>query len=395
MRMNTLEIVGLREVCQKKATAADLIGADENAYLAMVEGQTLMVDEPEFWAVREEATSIGKDCSDFSFNLFDFRMTIDPFVLAKLKGARLRNGCHTLMVTPNLAAGESYHNTPALHRLVGGPRGFFPVDITLSMNGQPHNVTVKVYPEQEPDQIIEQPFVVISSRWAENYFHWLADCLPRLACFDFVPELRGTPILIPAQGPAFQNEILAALGFDKNVIRFTGAVVGGDQMYYPSFFCPGGHSRQQIDWLRDKLRAAYGVPAEEERTERLYITRAGSRARRLVNEDDVTAYMRRNGFKVIQPETMSFGEQVRLFSRASVLAMAHGAGCANVMLCRPGATLIELIPDTSRHPGYWILAKASGMKYGRLLCASTPPPIADMQVDMGKLDTVVQQVLAS
>jgi capsular polysaccharide biosynthesis protein len=45
----------------------------------------------------------------------------------------------------------------------------------------------------------------------------------------------------------------------------------------------------------------------------------------------------------VAAETLSFAEQVRLFSGAAVIAGAHGAGFANMVFAPAGTEMIELI----------------------------------------------------
>jgi Glycosyltransferase 61 len=47
--------------------------------------------------------------------------------------------------------------------------------------------------------------------------------------------------------------------------------------------------------------------------------------------------------EIVAPETLSFPQQVALFSQAAVIAGAHGAGFSNMAFASPGTRIIELI----------------------------------------------------
>jgi prepilin-type processing-associated H-X9-DG protein len=73
------------------------------------------------------------------------------------------------------------------------------------------------------------------------------------------------------------------------------------------------------------------------------------------------------GFELIVPHSLSFTEQVRLFSSAEAVVGPHGAGLAN-MLWGDGTRVVELY-SSYFNPGIFMVASARGFTYGVVKCA--------------------------
>jgi hypothetical protein len=74
---------------------------------------------------------------------------------------------------------------------------------------------------------------------------------------------------------------------------------------------------------------------------RLSRTRAGS-YRGLMNEGALVAALAETGFEIVEPELLSFKEQMRLFGSVSTLVGLGGAGMFNAVFCRPGVKLVDI-----------------------------------------------------
>ncbi|MBX9775507.1 MAG: glycosyltransferase family 61 protein [Xanthobacteraceae bacterium] len=208
-----------------------------------------------------------------------------------------------------------------------------------------------------------------------NYCHWLMDYLPRVALWE-----GDVPLLVNGSLKRFQIETLEALGIkaDRLIELDYPNAYSIATLLYPSLnssWCTGYLQFQPdiIDWLRGRFAPLFAV---EQRQRRLFITRAGAAdaaGRRLVNSEEIVRVAEQHGFEIVACETMSFAEQVRLFSQASVIAGPHGAGCTNLVFAPNGARVIELIGprygrDSSRGPlAFRHLAMLTNMEFTRLV----------------------------
>ncbi len=80
---------------------------------------------------------------------------------------------------------------------------------------------------------------------------------------------------------------------------------------------------------------------------RIYLRRKPSQMRSILNNDKVEAYMKSNDFEIIETDTMSFVEQVRLFHEAKIVVGASGATFTNILFMQALSKAIIFFPS---HP---------------------------------------------
>ncbi len=87
---------------------------------------------------------------------------------------------------------------------------------------------------------------------------------------------------------------------------------------------------------------------------RLYISRLNSDKRSCVNELEIIEMLKKYDFKIINPATLSFQEQVNAFYNADFVIGPSGAGMFNVAFCKPKTKVIDI--ESQRH---WTFAHCS------------------------------------
>jgi capsular polysaccharide biosynthesis protein len=93
-------------------------------------------------------------------------------------------------------------------------------------------------------------------------------------------------------------------------------------------------------------------------TRRLYISRKAAE-RSIVNEAELIPVLQKHGFEILQPENLSYEEQVAAFAEAEILMGPHGAGMYNGLFMSPPSMVIEVLNEAR-----WEL---SAMRMCRLL----------------------------
>jgi hypothetical protein len=212
-----------------------------------------------------------------------------------------------------------------------------------------------------------------------HYFHFLTDYLPRLYYFlERFEEGRGTvTVLVNEDLSATQSAMYGALAAQYRNIRFE-AVPRRERWTLPLLYhvddlqtAPGLRfpvqralmSPGMFQFLRDTAFAACNFTPDLRGTRRLYLSRDDAKKRRILNESAFEPALTRNGFETVLPGTMALEEQVPLFSQASVICGAHGAGLTNMLFAPPGAHIIEILPDDRQMATYLLLAKSAGHSY--------------------------------
>ncbi|RTL54572.1 MAG: glycosyltransferase family 61 protein [Bradyrhizobiaceae bacterium] len=252
-----------------------------------------------------------------------------------LKDALVFSG-EWLVVTTGRVHGDLYVQTPR------PPKSAFLV-------GDPAD-TIHLICEQPSGSPIERAFLLGGCR---NYCHWLLDYLPRL----FFDTDASLPILVNDDLAAFQRESLEALGVDTK--RLMG-------LRYPrtyhvknlllpslcssSFTPPFVLQPWVVEWIRNKFASHL---SSDRPGRRIFISRAGQdeiHQRRLINHDEIVEVAKAHDFEIVRPETMSFSEQISLFSQAGMIAGPHGAGFANMVFAPKSARIIEMLgPHVSQN----------------------------------------------
>jgi tetratricopeptide (TPR) repeat protein/capsular polysaccharide biosynthesis protein len=218
-----------------------------------------------------------------------------------------------------------------------------------------------------PLQKIDGSVAVLSGLSGHIYFHWMVDILPRIALLkrsginlNQIDKFMVNSIRLP-----FQRETLQKLGIPLNKVLESDQFshIQAKQLIVPSF---AGYLGWLEPWAIDFLRQQFLTPdikATSDYPQRIYISRAHARHRRVLNETEVMEKLSQYGFVSIQLETLSFTEQVGLFSQAEAIIAPHGSGLTNIMFCHPSAQVAEFVsPHYNRHY-YWVISQYLGLEH--------------------------------
>jgi capsular polysaccharide biosynthesis protein len=208
----------------------------------------------------------------------------------------------------------------------------------------------------------------ITDNWSHNYFHWLTEALPRL----LLARVNGSQaqIVVPefVAKSEFVQESLKLLG-ERYVILADRSRHKFANLTLVSPVAPSGNPDPHvIGQLTAKLRGSFESPNRTSFPKsdlRLWVSRARSARRQIVNEPALTPLLARFGFTIVYPEELSFAEQVDIFSRATVIAGLHGAGLTNMLFMAEGGIVLEVRREDDAHNNcYFALASATKQRYG-------------------------------
>lgn len=253
---------------------------------------------------------------------------------------------------------------------------------------------------------------VITMLWDDNYFHWIANILSRLALLE-EQNIEYDWLYVACDKP-YMKETLTLWGIDiSKVIQPFGDTkyIVADELIVPSH--PGQRSplahQYTLDWIpleyycklynmphlsvsgndpnksviipdhiavqdffmsRTPLCSAYfptytlehlrakflSFMQHNERTfsKKVFISRADSQWRKIINEDKVFKLFEEQGFSRYVLSSLSISEQIALFHGADIIVAAHGAGLINLLCCKPGTTVIELFQARSDSCFYYL-----------------------------------------
>ena len=271
---------------------------------------------------------------------------------------------------------------------------------------------------KETAMVLDQAISLIGSASA-NYVHWLTETAPKLALIDEIDGLKAYPLIIDAGLHPNIIESLNCLNthcreivpLERGQLCKVGKLIAISPVAYAPFDYRRGFAPdlECIDpgWamfvprglhkLREKLLTRMGgggqVPGR-----RLYLRRT-SRFRAMHNAAEVEALLRESGFQVIEPETLSFVEQIRLFSEAESVVAQAGAALGNIIFAPQGCRVVILSAWSPFSIYYYFsnLASIFGQKCTFVLCepdgqeGNEHPAHKELKVDIQTLKEAIDQ----
>ena len=218
--------------------------------------------------------------------------------------------------------------------------------------------------EQEsiaPVEKIAGRVVLLSGLAGHVYYHWMFDIIPRLELLRR-GEIKVKDVdwfVVNSLSRAYQKETLSLLGIplEKVIESDLHSHIQAEQLIVPSF--PG-----YLDWipegtikfLRQTFLPLINLVATA-KLQKIYVSRARSKHRQLINEAEVSNLLKRQGFKTVFLEDMSVLEQVATFANAKVVIAPHGSGMTNLVFCSPNTKIIELFSPNYVRTDYWMISQ--------------------------------------
>ena len=213
--------------------------------------------------------------------------------------------------------------------------------------------------------------------WGSNNFgHWIFTYLHRLVLLFFLPSLRDKKILVWDGTPKRFIAWLAKLGIGEESLVYARDCSQVTRLWVPSVLHYRGHYDdmnvyifpEAVHIFRHQVlqQRAFVVPYEEKR-ERIYISRAKAKWRRVVNEDELVRRLMERGVRTVYLEELSVDDQIDLVSRAELIVLFAGGAPPVTMLAPKDASIIEMsLPGFSGIFGSRVWAQILGQKFSRV-----------------------------
>ena len=230
-----------------------------------------------------------------------------------------------------------------------------------------------------------------------TFGHWMIDALPNL----WLLERAGEPLdavdafLVPAR-TAWVLASLAAVGIGPERVVAADEAGGFDveRLLLPV----RSVGSRRVPWWTVRgltLDGRVTVAPDPALPSAVYVRRGSAGRRGVADEERVAAHLGRRGIASVDPGDADLLVQRRRFASADLIVAAHGAALSSVAWCRPGATLVELMPTVRPNALFLNLAHQAGVRYSALPC----PPAdgadgvhGDIGVDLAALDVVLAAV---
>ncbi|MBD2715722.1 glycosyltransferase family 61 protein [Microvirga sp. STR05] len=258
---------------------------------------------------------------------------------------------------------------------------------------------LRQFKQRPVPELATGPVGLAFDSWSGNYFHWIAEVLPRLALLRKLQP--DCVVLLPGPTPPeYIMHTVRALGFQRTYTIAPGELVHVSDLWMP--VRPGRHGYMVPSLVREVREAVMqhfsnDLRPEKKATRRIYVSRNRQQWRHLTNEPAVLQVLERYSFETVYFEEMSFAEQVRTMYEAAVFIGIHGANMTNVLFMTPGTYAVEMLSETYINPSYLSMASSIGVQYA-LIPSKLGSPLnvehnyADITVDPVLVEQVVSEV---
>jgi hypothetical protein len=205
--------------------------------------------------------------------------------------------------------------------------------------------------------------VCFNAGW-RNYYHWTIQCAFSAFLFNRIhlarphfifPRVgRNAQALLECVGCQPDQTTFLAKDSIANISRaWTSNAAYRDFVYTPSALLADFSSA-----VTSSLLKLYKPSPQK-----IYISRRDSSNRVMQNEADVEKWMEQHGFQVFRLSGLSLEDQVLLFHSASTIVAPHGAGLTNIVYCKPGTTVHELVSEGYTNPCFARIGQMMMLRY--------------------------------
>ena len=213
---------------------------------------------------------------------------------------------------------------------------------------------------------------------APNYAHWMTEVLPRIAAFCSIELYANVPIIVDdALHPNIIESLALVAGNAREIIVLPiGRAVSVGVLYCTSVtgYVPferrnatlSGHSHGlfcplALELLKKRLLIVLNEMQCQDFPKKVYLRRV-SGGRKITNGAEVEEILVNNGYAIVEPEKLTFLQQVALFGNLEELVAPSGAALANQIFV-PVEARVHILIGKYDGTSYWYwqnMACASG-----------------------------------
>lgn len=205
---------------------------------------------------------------------------------------------------------------------------------------------------------------------ATNYAHWLTEVLPRIAAFCREDQFKDIPVVVnEGLHKNIMESLFLVVGDDREIVTLPiGRALQVDALYLTSVagYVPferrnnklQGHSHgifspSAFELIRNQVTTIAENLPEKAWPEKIYLRR-NSGARKVTNSTVLEELLVDHGYVIVEPEKLSFLEQVQLFRNTKKIISPTGAALSNAIFCKPGAHIgVLMAKHENMIYGYW------------------------------------------
>ena len=209
----------------------------------------------------------------------------------------------------------------------------------------------------------------------DNYFHFIFDIIPKI--YISLNQIKKKINFYYVSRPQkWQIKIFKILGVsEKKLIDsskykhiFADKVICIDHPWYNK-----GYIQNEVKkipkWVMLINRKIFlNKSVRFNSFKKVFLDRSTSRFNhcKIFNQSSLDDWLKKNSFGIYTPEKLSHEKQIYLFRNASIILGAHGAALTNIVFCKPGTKVIEIIPADHPNKKCERISKILKLRYFRI-----------------------------
>jgi hypothetical protein len=243
----------------------------------------------------------------------------------------------------------------------------------------------------------ETLYFTIHTPWF-GYFSWITTCLPRL--ISVLEKHPDAQLIYPEEWnkfPYIKESLNQFPNLKIKIIPIDHHIFIRHFLFEPCREWTSHFDETYLLKIQSYFYSTFQLLGSKKKFKRIYISRAYSERRKVINENELELYLMSKGFEIVYMEKLTFSQQVSLMYESEIVISTHGAGLANVNFMNKDSILIELTPILSdfsnfRFP-FWRMANLLGVRYHSVFCyivnKKKEEYESDIAIDLKKLKKIL------
>ena len=195
--------------------------------------------------------------------------------------------------------------------------------------------------------------IFLSGLASSAFGHWLPEFLPKLQFLEKHPDFANLPIIVDVGMPQSHFDHLRRLANNPLLLLQANEslvcrrlLVAPSPTFFPVEIFPNDIPIHELPGLSPKamrfLSAGVSHELNKPRHRRIFLARKNMKWRRLLNEEEISAYLQNFGFETIFIEEMTTREQIDLFHQAQCVVAPNGSALLNLVFADTSTKLLVL-----------------------------------------------------
>ena len=234
---------------------------------------------------------------------------------------------------------------------------------------------------QKAHKYVDEDVIFAFNAFCPSFGHYVLTSLPIISSFLEDIKSGSLKVVVPQHLPLWMISFLYELGLNEPDLLYLPNVPHRFRTAIASNILDASNTRAPNPNSVWRPTFTQGAPIETASMRRILVRRSDSgnvSSRTICNEAEMLRAVESKGFQIIEPARMRLREQIDAFQYADVIVSPHGSTFANLVFCRPGTRVLDLMPDSwvgirgDALRDVWAsrMCAVSNLDYSVLLCPS-------------------------